>query len=466
MNADKLNMIAGCAIGALLVFLLIGFFGGQIFGTRGGHHGGEEELAFAVEIEEVVVEDDPDEVDLVALVASADAAKGAKVFSKCKSCHKLADGENGVGPHLYGIVGRKIAAVGGYGYSDVLNGMSEEDWGLENLSAFLEDPKGWAPGTKMGFAGISKPEDRVNLIVYLNEDDGTPIELAAAPATTATDASEDDAAAEEADASEDAATEDTTAEDPAATEEVEEAAPSEDEASGADAATDEDAEAETEATEDEDASLDTGTGEEQAASDDAAQTEETAAVVEAPATDEGMAEETASTDEAEGAGGDEIEVAAVEPEAEAPEETAAEEPAAEEPAAVEAAEEETEVASAVAGGGEFSDLIAAVSLKKGKKIFRKCRACHKVEEGKNGVGPSLWGIVGRPIGALDGFSYSDAMADKGGNWSVSELMEFIQAPNSYLPGTKMSFAGVKDPQDRMNVIAYLNEEDGSPEPLQ
>ncbi|MEM7239000.1 MAG: cytochrome c family protein, partial [Pseudomonadota bacterium] len=408
-----LNMIAGSVIGALLVFMLIGFFGGKIFGTRAVHHHGPEELAFAIEIEDAGEVEEDTGVDLASLVASADVAKGAKVFSKCKSCHKLDDGANGVGPHLYGVVGREIGGVGGFGYSDVLAGMSGEAWGLENLSAFLEDPKGWAPGTKMGFSGLSKPEDRVNLIVYLNEDDGSPIELAAAPAATATDATEAEPAAGEAEGTE---TESTEGENPATEEPAQEEAAAEEEATDEGAATEDPAQEEA------------ADGDE--AADEGAATEE-------PAQEEAAAED--ATEEA-------TEVAAVSTDA--------------------AEEDETTEAAAATGGGEFSELIAAVDLKKGKKVFRKCRACHKLDEGKNGVGPSLYGIVGRPIGSVDSFSYSDAMSGAGGNWTVGELMNFIQAPKSHLPGTKMAFAGVKDAQDRMNVIAYLNEEGGAPGPLE
>ena len=177
--------ILGSIIGMFLVFLLLGFVSKKIFDS--GHHGDDEPLAFALEIEDEAPAEEEVAVDYAALVASADLGKGEKVFSKCKACHKMAEGENGVGPHLWGVVGRDIGSVGEYAYGDFL-ASAEGDWELENLSAFLENPKGWAPGTKMSFAGLKKPEDRVNLIAWLNEADGSPIELAAAPAEVATDA--------------------------------------------------------------------------------------------------------------------------------------------------------------------------------------------------------------------------------------------------------------------------------------
>ena len=106
-------------------------------------------------------------VDVAALLAAADAAAGEKVFGKCKSCHKI-DGGNGTGPHLNGVVGRAKAAVAGFGYSDVLAGMAADAWTPENAVRLPGKPQGaYAPGTKMTFAGLPKPEDRANVIAYL-----------------------------------------------------------------------------------------------------------------------------------------------------------------------------------------------------------------------------------------------------------------------------------------------------------
>jgi cytochrome c len=171
MDSHKVNMVAGGVIGSLLLYLLIGFFADMIYVGKG--HSEHEQLAFAVEVEEAATETEAAEIDWAALVASADPAAGEKAFGKCKACHQVADGATGVGPHLWGVVGRDIASVAGYGYSDALTGL-EGNWTLEALSGFLESPKSYASGTKMSFAGIKKVEDRVNLIVYLNEADGSP----------------------------------------------------------------------------------------------------------------------------------------------------------------------------------------------------------------------------------------------------------------------------------------------------
>ncbi len=171
MNSQKVNMYVGTIIGSLLFFLLLGFFSELIFVGSGAEE--HEVLAFAIEIEEEAGEVEEAAVDFAALVAAADPAKGQKLFGKCKACHKLTDGANGVGPFLWGVVGRPIGAAAGFNYSD---GMANHggDWSLDNLLGFLEAPKTWAPGTKMAFKGLPKIEDRIDVIVYLNQADGSP----------------------------------------------------------------------------------------------------------------------------------------------------------------------------------------------------------------------------------------------------------------------------------------------------
>jgi len=95
----------------------------------------------------------------------------------------------------------------------------------------------------------------------------------------------------------------------------------------------------------------------------------------------------------------------------------------------------------------------------GEKVFRKCKACHMVGDGaKNRVGPELNGIVGRTAGSADGFKYSKAMMAKNAEgmvWTEAEIDAFVTKPKDFLPGTKMSFPGLKKEDDRANVIAYL-----------
>lgn len=91
----------------------------------------------------------------------------------------------------------------------------------------------------------------------------------------------------------------------------------------------------------------------------------------------------------------------------------------------------------------------------GEKVFTQCKACHVAEKGVNRIGPSLWGVVGRPAGSIAGYKYSDANKNSGITWTDNELFAYLEAPRKVVPGTKMSFAGLRQPQDRADVIAYL-----------
>ncbi|PTX54870.1 cytochrome c [Litoreibacter ponti] len=166
-----LTKALGAVCGSLLVFLL-GSWAAETIYHGGGGHGEEKQQAYVIEVEGGdEVEEVEEEVDFAAVFETADAGKGERVFNKCRACHKLEDGANGTGPHLYGVVGREIAAVDGFGYSDTLSG-KDQAWTPENLNGFLEAPREWAPGTTMGFAGLNKVEDRANLIAYLDSIGG------------------------------------------------------------------------------------------------------------------------------------------------------------------------------------------------------------------------------------------------------------------------------------------------------
>jgi cytochrome c len=106
-------------------------------------------------------------------------------------------------------------------------------------------------------------------------------------------------------------------------------------------------------------------------------------------------------------------------------------------------------------GADFATLLAAADPAAGEKVFAKCKSCHKVD-GTNGTGPHLNGVVGRPKGSIAGFGYSEAILALGSeNWEPEKLDGFLHNPKEYMPGTKMSFAGLPKPEDRANVIAYL-----------
>lgn len=112
---------------------------------------------------------------LATLLATGDAAAGAKVFAKCTACHTIEQGgATGIGPNLYGVVGTGIGEhAAGFAYSSALSSHGG-NWGYEELDAWLKSPRAFAEGTKMSFAGLSSPEDRANIILYLRENGGGP----------------------------------------------------------------------------------------------------------------------------------------------------------------------------------------------------------------------------------------------------------------------------------------------------
>jgi cytochrome c len=163
-----LTKVTGAVCGAFLVFLLGSWAAETIYGVDKPHHGEEMAQAYTIEVVGAApAEDAEEEVDFATLLASADPAVGEKVFGKCASCHKL-DGTEGTGPHLNGVVDRPKGSVAAYtDYSGAILELTAEAWTPENLNGFLEDPRGYMPGTGMGFSGLPKAEDRANLIAYL-----------------------------------------------------------------------------------------------------------------------------------------------------------------------------------------------------------------------------------------------------------------------------------------------------------
>ena len=159
--------IIGGFCGAFLIFLLGNWAAETLYHVGPSGHGEEHAAGYeiAVDVEEEGAGEE-EEVDFAALVAAADPAKGEKVFGKCKACHKLEDGANGTGPHLFGVVDRAVGSVAGYGYSGALVAVADV-WDADHLNGFLANPKSYAPGTKMGFAGLKKVDDRANLVAYL-----------------------------------------------------------------------------------------------------------------------------------------------------------------------------------------------------------------------------------------------------------------------------------------------------------
>ena len=118
-----------------------------------------------------------EKVDISALMALADINHGEKVFKKCSACHSIeAGGGNNIGPALYNVVGRKIAAIEDYKYSKALINY-KKNWSFEELNGFLIKPAKWIKGTKMAYAGLRKEKDRASVIKYLNKNADSPLPL-------------------------------------------------------------------------------------------------------------------------------------------------------------------------------------------------------------------------------------------------------------------------------------------------
>jgi len=151
----------------------------------------------------------------------------------------------------------------------------------------------------------------------------------------------------------------------------------------------------------------------------------------------------------------------------------AEAPAAEAPAPAPAAEPVAPAAPVVAepavvapaaaapGAGEGTIQVAGLTGDSvaGARIYAQCRTCHTVDEGVNRVGPSLHAIIDRPAGQVAGYTYSTANKNSGKVWDNETLFAYLENPRAYIPGTKMAFVGLRQPQQRADVIAYLNTHD-------
>ncbi|WP_370170353.1 c-type cytochrome [Sphingobium abikonense] len=117
-------------------------------------------------------------------------------------------------------------------------------------------------------------------------------------------------------------------------------------------------------------------------------------------------------------------------------------------------------------GPSLNTLLASADVAAGEKVFAKCAACHTVNQGgANGIGPNLWGTVGEAVAVgKAGFAFSDALKSKGGQWTFENMDAWLKSPREFAPGTKMTFAGLGNPADRANLIAWLNTQ-GSNLPL-
>jgi len=115
---------------------------------------------------------------------------------------------------------------------------------------------------------------------------------------------------------------------------------------------------------------------------------------------------------------------------------------------------------------DISAFLALGDVEHGKKVFKKCAACHSISKGGgNKIGSALWNVVFRPVGSVAGYKYSKALASYGKEWSWEELNGFLIKPSKWIPNNKMGFAGLKSEKDRASVILYLNQNSDNPRPL-
>lgn len=197
MDSFEFNKIAGAVLAALVALLGISILTDMAFMPHK-----PEQQAYAIEgvVEEVTGEAAVAEAEkpIAFYLASASVEKGEAVFKKCAACHNAAaGGANGIGPNLHGIVGKPHASHAGFSYSDALMAFKGQPWTWDEMSAWLKNPKAYAPGNKMSFAGLGKPEDRAAVMLWLNQQSANPPPVPAAPAEEAA-APEEEAPAEEA----------------------------------------------------------------------------------------------------------------------------------------------------------------------------------------------------------------------------------------------------------------------------
>lgn len=188
---DRFNTTAGWVLFAGVVALGAGIVSGNVF-----HDERPEKMGYPIEGVEEEGGEGGSGPSIASLLPTADPAKGEAVFKKCVACHTInSGGASGIGPNLYGVVGKPHGHVGGFAYSDALKSVPG-NWTFEALDAWLTSPRKYAPGTKMTFAGLGNPEDRANLIAYLNaQGSNLPLPAAgAAPAEAAAEAGENAAA--------------------------------------------------------------------------------------------------------------------------------------------------------------------------------------------------------------------------------------------------------------------------------
>jgi cytochrome c len=207
MDSFEYNKIIGALLGTVFVIFSISLVSDSLF-----YSPNPEKAGYAIEAQEAPAagggetKENPAKAPIAPLLAKADAQKGAAIFKRCEACHDATKGgPNKVGPNLYGVIGRAIASHEGYSYSAAMKDFSDggkKHWDYQLVSEFITKPKAEVPGTAMGFAGLSKIEERADVIAYLRTLSDNPEPLpspdaakpAAAPADAKAPATEGNAA--------------------------------------------------------------------------------------------------------------------------------------------------------------------------------------------------------------------------------------------------------------------------------
>lgn len=186
MDSYELNKIIGAILGTLLFVMGVGFLAEAIYHPITDNGPGYMlPVGADTGTGDTTTPDAPTAVSIGTLLASADPVAGQASAKKCQSCHDFTKGgPNKTGPNLYGIVGEQIAATPGYTFSAALQAHASETWTYENLNGWLTSPKGWAPGTKMAFAGIKDDAERANVIAYLSTLSESPVPFPPADAAS------------------------------------------------------------------------------------------------------------------------------------------------------------------------------------------------------------------------------------------------------------------------------------------
>lgn len=168
MDSFEFNKIAGAILGTLMLTMALSLFSGFVFTPRMAAKPGYDLPAAAAEEAAAPAEAAVPAAPLPVLLAKADVAKGEADAKVCAACHNFQKGAGAkVGPPLWGVVGRQVASIGGFDYSEGIKKKGGA-WSMEEINAFITNPKGYVPGTKMGYAGEANPEKRADIVDYLH----------------------------------------------------------------------------------------------------------------------------------------------------------------------------------------------------------------------------------------------------------------------------------------------------------